>query len=259
MRLFVVIALLFPMLGEAQASAQPTTHLRVTASVHVPGYPTDHVWASIQAEPYSWLFTTGGYKSYLSIIPHSKYGMSGTVDGTGNGWYIYVGCLPPGVCSRSYTFPHMTRTQTVCISGYFWLSGVIHSYSFDVCTPPIIASTNHKPVPVSVSTTGSPLLRGSLAPLTVVKRTWNNELLSISAHTTLTSGSLYLQYSRANASKPWMGKVTVTTPVLGKESFSKDLILVQQTGFVAGQASRRVVLHGTPRTERVNWNIHIPA
>jgi hypothetical protein len=128
--------------------------------------------------------------------------------------------------------------------------------------PSTLTNTHAAPAVVSAGKVLKARLSGKLAPKRVTEILLGSSLLSIAGHGALPNASggttpITWQFSRANNTKPWTGKPTVSLPVLGGRGiFAHGMTVYRaKNENVSGRSSRQVTLNGKQQTETVNWSV----
>ena len=127
--------------------------------------------------------------------------------------------------------------------------------------PTTLTNTQAVSVVVSVGEVVKARLTGKLAPKSITEKLFNTSLLSIAGHGVLKNAKgvttpVTWQFSRANNTKPWIGKLTVSLPALGGRGIFAHNITVYRAknGQVSGRATRQVTFNGKQQTEVANWS-----
>ena len=128
--------------------------------------------------------------------------------------------------------------------------------------PSTLTNTHAAPAVVLVGKVVKARLTGKLAPKSITEKLFNTSLLSIAGHGVLKNAKgvttpVTWQFSRANTTKPWTGKLTVSLPALGGRGIFAHNITVYRAknGQVSGRATRQVTLNGKQQTEVANWSV----
>ena len=128
--------------------------------------------------------------------------------------------------------------------------------------PSTLTNTQAVSVVVSVGEVVKARLTGKLAPKSITEKLFNTSLLSIAGHGVLKNAKgvttpVTWQFSRANNTKPWIGKLTVSLPALGGRGIFAHNITVYRAknGQISGRATRQVTFNGKQQTEVANWSV----
>jgi hypothetical protein len=128
--------------------------------------------------------------------------------------------------------------------------------------PSTLTNTHAAPAVVLVGKVVKARLTGKLAPKSITEKLFNTSLLSIAGHGVLANASggttpVTWQFSRANTTKPWTGKLTVSLPALGGRGIFAHSITIYRAknGQVNGRATRQITLNGKRQTETASWSV----
>jgi hypothetical protein len=128
--------------------------------------------------------------------------------------------------------------------------------------PSTLTNTHAAPAVVLVGKVVKARLTGNLAPKSITETLLGSSLLFIAGHGVLKNAKgvttpVTWQFSRANNTKPWIGKLTVSLPALGGRGIFAHNITVYRAknGQVSGRATRQVTFNGKQQTEVANWSV----